>query len=147
MSIFKTIGNKLKRVVSINNIKRAVTGNFSAIGADVIRVATTLSPSEQRAKDAGQTVDATTFNVAPLSADLASFVDDVGSNTSNKLANSLSKLKPVKDISSLATSVYLKAMWEKYRNWIIGFFVSLILFIVGWKILKKGKNVSRARTR
>jgi hypothetical protein len=46
MSIFKTIGSKLKRVISLKNVISAATGNFTAVTADMARVMTTKSPSE-----------------------------------------------------------------------------------------------------
>jgi hypothetical protein len=145
VSIFKSIGSKLKRVVSLNNIKRAVTGNFTAIGADVVRVATTLSPAEQRAKDAGQSNTEQAFSVAPLSAEVNTFLDAKGEQYKSAVAGKISQNPTFQGLTDILAKAGVQTMWVKYRNWIIGAVVSIILFIVGWKILKKGKNVTRAR--
>lgn len=47
---FKSVGNKLKRVVSVKNLVRGVTGNISAIGEDVSRVIKSDDPKKKNLK-------------------------------------------------------------------------------------------------
>ncbi|MDD5151420.1 MAG: hypothetical protein PHC28_13260 [Flavobacterium sp.] len=145
MGFFKGIGNKLKRVVSIKNLTRAVTGNFSAIGADALRIAKSKDPNAT--KNSPATVEIAQHYEIPSYAN--DVLDSVGKAASDKISKVLSDSKFVKDNSDSVNKFVFKVWWDtnwsKYKNWIIGFFVSLILFIVGWKLLKKGKGVVRGK--
>ena len=150
MGFFKSIGKKLKRVVSLKNLTRAVTGQFSAIGKDVIRVATTNSPAENRAIEAAAIAKAQAENVpyvpAPAPAPvvlpkmLETMLDGQGQEFNSQLTTKLAQNPQVQNLTDTLVSTGLKAYWVKYRNWIIGFLVALLLFFVGRWAFFSGKS-------
>lgn len=140
MSIFKTLGNKLKRVVSLNNLTRAVTGNFTAIGADVTRVMTTTDPNKPANPESN--VAMSTFSIPqPITDVLAAKDAQYDKNVQDSVASN----PTVQKWANNATMIAIKAFWLKNKNWVIGAVLSILLFIVGWKLLKTGKHVARGR--
>lgn len=141
MSIFKTIGTKLKRVVSLNNLTKAITGNFTGIGQDVVRVMTTKSPSEIKKGLVSTEQVVPAFTIPPeVNTIIASKETQYKSAVSSKLAENTA----VQNVSHMLSKTYLNAMWLKHKNFIIGLGATLVLVLIGWKILKK-PSVNRAR--
>ncbi len=141
MSIFKTIGTKLKRVVSLNNLTKAITGNFTGIGQDVVRVMTTKSPSEIKKGLVSTEQVVPAFTIPPeVNTIIASKETQYKSAVSSKLAENTA----VQNVSDMLSKTYLNAMWLKHKNFIIGLGATFVLVLIGWKILKK-PSVNRAR--
>lgn len=140
MGFFKSIGNKLKRVVSIKNLTNAVTGNFTAIGKDVVRVATTSDPKKS------PSVPDTT--IVPLGYTLPQPVQEVLKAQDEKyktnVINSVASIPVVQDTNSFFSKVYLQSMWLKYKNWIIGF-LCVVGVILLWKFAFSKKKSTRRR--
>lgn len=139
MGFFKSIGNKLKRAVSLKNLTRAVTGQFSAIGSDVVRIASTTDPSKSKS-----VVDTT---VVPLGYTLPPQVQDVLKQQENiyqkNVIDSVSSIPVVQDANSWMSKVYIQSMWMKYKNWVIGLGVVLLLVFGLRRLTRKKKNVRR----
>lgn len=144
MSIFKSIGTKLKRVISLNNLTRAATGQFTAIGSDVIRVATTKSPAEIKLASKSTEQVMQPFE---MSAQVKTVLDAKGTTFKDAVSSKLAANPTVQNVSDMFTMTYLKSMWIEKRNWIIGAFVFVVLAIVGWKVFKKpsAKRATRRR--
>lgn len=149
MGIFKKLGAKLKRVVSIKNLVNGVTGNFGAIAKDAVRVATTADPVKNSAgvvQNSG--VQDTSFlkpnySVPPVAMDV---IEGQGKAFGAKVANLVGSQSAVQNTNSFFTKVYLESMYQKYKTWITLFFVALFGFIM-YKVLKGGKTRTRARGR
>jgi len=145
MGFFKKIGNKIKRAVSIKNLTRAVTGNFSAVGEDLLRIARTEDPNaKQKTDSTGAYPISQNFQVPEF---VNESLDTVGRNFSNnlttKMANSPLVRKNVADVNQFVFSVWWKATWTKYKKWIIGGTVAIIALFI-WKF-RKPKNRSYRR--
>jgi hypothetical protein len=149
MGIFKKLGSKLKRVVSIKNLVNGVTGNFSAIAKDAIRVATTEAPVKNNAgvvQNAGA-VDTTflkpDYVIPPVAMDV---IEGQGKAFGAKVATAVAKETAVQGTTSFFTSVYLQSMYQKYKTWITLFFALLGAFIL-YKVLRKDKTPVRGKYR
>jgi hypothetical protein len=143
MSIFKTLGSKLKRVISIKNLTNVATGQFTAIGADLVRVATTKSPAEIKKGLAS------TEQVAPnfaIPKEVNTILDSKGAQFKTAVSTALAQNPTVQNVSDMFTKTYIQSMWLKYKNWIIGLIATLVMVFIGWKIFKK-PAVKRGRTR
>jgi len=143
MGFFKSIGKKLKRVISIKNLTNVATGNFSAVGKDLVRVATTNSPAENRAIEAKLQAEAIALNlpyVAPapvspvqLPKMLETVLDGQGAAFNGQVTTKLAQNTQVQNLTDTLVSTGIKAYWEKYKNWFLGFLVTLLLFFtVRW---------------
>lgn len=141
MGFFKSIGNKLKRVVSINTLTKVATGNFSAVGKEVLRVATTDKIKDPKT---GKMI------VVPSGTkiEIPEFVDNVlkveGDKFAKIAASAVAENKTVQDAVDFLSKAAIKAWWLKHRNWIIGLLVSLLLFFAV-KSAFFGKMNKRAR--
>lgn len=147
MGIFKKLGSKLKRVVSIKNLVNGVTGNFGAIAKDAVRVATTEGPKKNVS---GVVIDAggvdTTF-LKPnyqIPAPAMDLIEGQGKAFGAKVATVVSSQSAVQNTNSFFTKVYLESMYLKYKTWITLFFALLGAFIL-YKVLRSGKTKTRAR--
>lgn len=146
MSIFKTLGQKIKRVVSIKNVLNAATGNFTAIASDAKRVLTTQAPIK---KGSVNTPIEKTF----VSYDTPSFVNDIltvkGKDFNQRLIKTVSSSNLVQDnigqTNGFFAQIWANATWIKYKTWFIAGFV-LIGALIGWKLYSKKGN-SRGRVR
>jgi len=140
MGFFKSIGNKLKRVISIKNLVRGVTGQFGAIGADAIRVATTTDPKK------GKSVpDATLIPVNyAIPAPAMDVLNAQGSIFAKKVVDSVAGVPVVQNTNAFMSKIYIQSMWIKYKNWIIGFLIVLVTTLTIWK-LTKSKTRGRRR--
>lgn len=150
MGFFKKIGNKLKRVISIKNITRAATGQFGAIGKDVLRVASTEDPKEVRAKQAaaaakGQTYTPAPVKVAEMPKEIEVILDSEGQTFKKNLLKQASDSGVVQDASSFAINTALLAYWKKYRAWLIGLLFALIMFFSLRWVFKKSSRSGKSR--
>ncbi|RTY69688.1 hypothetical protein [Flavobacterium sp. LB2P53] len=139
MGFFKSIGSKLKRVVSLKNLVRGVTGNFTAIGEDVVRVATTSDP-----KKGLSLVDTT---LVPSGYTIPEPIQDIlksqDSSYRTNVINSVASIPVVQDANSFMSKLWIQSQWFKYKNWIIGFLSVLSVFLL-WKfVFSKKKNTRR----
>ncbi|MBF2709252.1 hypothetical protein [Flavobacterium soyangense] len=141
MSIFKTLGTKIKRVVSIKNIINAGSGQFTAIAKDAQRVLTSVDPKKKTSE--------TVFKDFDIPSPVNDYLTVVGAKQNERLTSSLANSKIVQDnvskVNGFFSSVWLKANWIKYKTWIIVFVVAVLGFI-GWKMYSK-KSISRGRAR
>lgn len=151
MGFFKKLGSKLKRVISLKNVTRAATGQFGAIGKDVIRVVTTNSPAEIRALKAAAEAKGQVFVPPPVKtveipAPIESVLDAQGSKFAYSTAKALSKNETVQNATSFLTKVGLQTFWEnnkKWLYWVIGLIFALIMFLTfrwAFRSAKGGKR-------
>lgn len=139
MGFFKSIGNKLKRVVSIKNLVNGVTGNFSAVGKDIVRVVSTEHPK----KKAIEPINSLTQKGFVLPPPVAEILESQDKLYQTNLVKSVAELKPVQDLNSWFTKVWFQSQSLKYKNWIIGFLAVVTVFLI-WKFgFSKKKNTRR----
>ncbi|TRX29646.1 hypothetical protein FNW25_01420 [Flavobacterium franklandianum] len=142
MSIFKTIGNKLKRAISLKNVINAATGNFTAVTAELKRVATTSDP-KKGASSASQVV--VPFEVPKEIENLISGQASVYQNNLAKtIGNSKMAQNNVNDVNSLFSKIWWQATWTKNKTWIIVGIVAVGSFI-GWLVFRKKPSKGRVR--
>ena len=137
MGFFKNIGNKLKRVVSIKNLVRGVSGDFSGIGADVKRVMSTPDP-----KKAVNPLTDEKFEVPHMVTDVLKAQD--GKYKANVI-NSVTDIKAVQDATDWLTKAWFQAQWKKHQNWIYGFIFVLVSFLLLRKFVFKPALRTRKR--
>lgn len=148
MGLFKKLGSSLKRVISIKNITRAATGQFGAIGKDVLRVVSTEDPKEVRKKQAEALAKGQTYTPAPVTPIempivVESVLNSEGDKFSKKLVTEVAKNESVQNATSLLTKVGLEAFWnnnKKWIQWVIGFVFALIGFFTIRMLLKGSKR-------
>ncbi|MFV8389806.1 hypothetical protein [Flavobacterium sp. LB1P71] len=140
MGFFKSIGNKLKRVVSVKNLVNGVTGNFSAVGADVVRVASSEDPKRK----VTQPVNTLTQKGSVLSTPVVDMLANADKTYQDNLIKSVAELKPVQDANTWFAKLFAKSQWEKYKNWIIGFGAVVSVFVL-WKFVFSKKQNTRKR--
>lgn len=142
MSIFKTIGAKLKRVISLKNLTNAVTGNFTAIGADVVRVASTKAPTKNGVVSKEQV--AKNFVIPDE-------VNDVliakGEQYKTAVASKIASNETAQAVTDIFTKAYFQAFWIKNKSVIIGALVFLGISFTAWKVLKKPTSKRGVRKR
>lgn len=142
MSIFKTLGNKLKRVVSLKNVINAATGNFTAVASDAKRVMTTPDP-KTGANQSSQVV--IPMEIPQEVNDIIQSQGAVYQNTlAKKVASSRLVQSNVNDANSLFTKIWWQATWHKNKTLIIVVLVAVASF-VGWKVFAKKSTKSRVR--
>ncbi len=141
MSIFKTIGNKLKRVISLKNVISAATGNFTAVAADAKRIMST--PDPKRKTPASQVV--LPLEIPKEVNDIIESQGAIYQNTlSKKIAASKLVQSNVNDANSLFTKIWWQATWQKNKTLIIIVLVA-IASLIGWKVFAKKQSKSRVR--
>lgn len=144
MGIFKKLGGKLKRVISIKNLINVGTGQFGAVAKDAIRVATSKDPIK------GQFVtgEDTTF-LKPnyqIPAPAMDVIEGQGKVFGDKVAQVVSSNQAVQNGSSFFTKVYLQSMYQKYKTWITVVVFAIISFIL-YKVLSKSNPRQRGKYR
>lgn len=137
MGVFKQLGGKLKRVVSLKNLVNGVTGNFSAIGKDVVRVATTSDP---KSKVVQAPLLPKNYEVPSVVND---FLESKGDEQNRRVAKIIGSQPLAQKGATLATRAYIQAMWVKYRNYIIGVSIVITVFLVGRKLLTAKRGSKR----
>lgn len=142
MGFFKNVGNKLKRVISIKNLFNGVTGNFSAIGKDVVRVATTTDP-KKGVSVIDTSVVAKGFGLPPQVEQVLKSQEQI---YAKNIVSSVASIPVVQDANSFMSKLYIQSMWLKYKNWIIGFLITLAVILFLRKFVFSKKN-NRKRTR
>lgn len=150
MGFFKKIGSSLKRVISIKNITRAATGQFGAIGKDVLRIASTEDPAEVRRKQAeaqakGETYTPAVVQPVQMPALVENILDSKGADFNTSLTSKLAQNKVVQDLTSTAVNTGIKAYWQKYKTWIIGFLFALVMFFSLRWVFKKASGSGKRR--
>lgn len=129
MGFFKSIGTKLKRAISIKNLTNVATGNFSAVGQDLIRVATT-----EKIKDANGkvTIVPNGFSKTPVVIPDAvnAVLNSEGAKFNQKVVSAVASNPTVQNATDLLTKIGIQAFWNKNKNWIIGLGASIVLFVV-----------------
>ncbi|MGL2994562.1 hypothetical protein [Flavobacterium sp. TSSA_36] len=139
MGFFKDATNKLKRVVSVKNLVRGVTGNFSAIAEDAQRVMTTEDP-----KKVAKQVNSLTNKTFAIPQPVSDVVKQAETNYTNNLINSVAGMPAVQDANAFMSKLWIQSMWNKYKTQILLFGGALVALLV----LKFGiKTNNRKRRR
>lgn len=129
MGFFKSLGTKLKRAISIKNLTNVATGNFSAVGQDLIRVATT-----EKTKDAnGKVVIVPNgFSKTPVVVPDAvkAVLDSEGAKFNQKVVSAVASNETVQNATNLLTKIGIQAFWNRNKNYIIGLITAIVLFVV-----------------
>ena len=141
MGFFKNVGNKLKRAISLKNLVRGVTGNFSAIGEDVSRIMKSEDPKKAQAQAANVLTDSA-FQLPKPVVDVLNTQDSI---YKENLINSAASVGAVQDANTFMTKLYIQSMWLKYKNWIIGFLLVLSAFLLIRKFFFKKTSARRKR--
>lgn len=144
MGFFKSIGSKLKRVISIKNLTNVATGNFSAVGQEVLRVATTTAKKDTTGKTV---IVSNGLSKTPvvMPQEVSDMLDAKGKPFSNNLTKKLAENKTTQDVVDMVTKTAIQAFWLKNKNWFIGLGVSIIAFIVVKKTMFSGKSRKSGR--
>ncbi|TRX06196.1 hypothetical protein [Flavobacterium gawalongense] len=140
MGFFKSVGNKLKRVVSMKNLVSGVTGNFSAIGKDIVRVATTTDPKKGKSV-VDTSVVAKGFQLSPQVEQVLKSQEQI---YADNIVNSVASIPAVQDANSFMSKLYIQSMWLKYKNWFIGLGAVVFVFVL-LKFVFSKKNNRRTR--
>lgn len=144
MGLFKKLGSKLKRVVSIKNIINAGTGRFDLIAKDAIRVATSEAPAKK-----GEPFTQDTTFLKPnyeIPTPAMDVIQSQGKAFGAKVVSAVSKETAVQGTSDFFTKVYLESMYIKYKKWITIVVVAIVGFIL-YKVLRKDKTPVRGKYR
>lgn len=126
MGFFKSIGNKLKRVVSVKNLVRGVTGQYSAIGADVKRVMTTEDP-----KKVAKEVNSLTNKNFQIPEPVNDMVQQAEKNYQMNVAKSIAEIPAVQNANAFMSKLWIQSMWNKYKTQILlvaGAFVAFFAY-------------------
>lgn len=147
MSIFKTIGTKLKRVISLKNVINGVTGNYAGIALDAKRVLTTKAPSKKGVVSAPS--DEKLVQAFDIPVEVSNILNTAGAKQAQRTAKVIAQTSIVQNnldgANKFMLNVWWDATWLKYKTYIlIG--LALITVFIGWKVLGK-KSVSRGRAR
>lgn len=144
MGFFKSLGSKLKRVISIKNLTNVATGNFSALGKDVLRVATT-----EVKKDSNGVTSIVSNGLSKTPVVMPQTVSDIldaqGQKTSKQLVSALATNDSFSNATTFLTKAWLQSQWLKYKNWLIGLGVAIIMFLVVNKTMFSGKSRKSGR--
>ena len=127
MGFFKDIGNKLKRVVSVKNLVRGVTGNFSAIAEDAKRVMTTEDP-----KKVAKQVNSLTNKAFEIPQPVTDIVKQADANYQANLVASVASIPAVQNANAFMSKLWIQSMWGKYKTQILLICGAIGAFLV-WK--------------
>lgn len=133
MGFFKQAISKVKRVVSLNNLTRAITGDFVGIGKDAMRIVTTQAPVK------GVSAPDTTFlKDASIPKPVLDVLTQKGADFKALVTAKTAEIPVVTKIGDYFTSAYLKAKYTQYKTyiWIV---VGLVVVYVAWRKLRKPK--------
>lgn len=138
MGFFKDIGNKLKRVVSVKNLVRGVTGNFSAIAEDAKRVMTTEDP-----KKVAKQVNSLTNKAFEIPQPVTDIVKQADANYQANLVASVASIPAVQDANAFMSKLWIQSMWGKYKTQILligGSIGALLVWKYGFKNNRKRRR-------
>jgi hypothetical protein len=128
MGFFKNVGSKLKRVISIKNALNTVTGNFSAVGKDLVRVASTPDPKKPIV--IGQKiVNSYPALIAPntvIPKPIQDLLVTQGAKQQSKIADVLANDTTFQGVTDVLTKAGIQAFWIKNKVWFIGAGVVII---------------------
>lgn len=143
MGFFKSLGNKLKRVVSIKNALNVVSGKFADVGKDILRVATTEKITDSNGK---VSIVPNGFSKSPviMPTPVTDILNSQGQKVSAQIVTAIADNSTTQTAVDLLTKVGLQAFWTKHKNWIIGLAASILVFIVV-KMTFFRKNKGRAK--
>ncbi|PIF34661.1 hypothetical protein CLU81_5322 [Flavobacterium sp. 9] len=142
MGLFKKIGQKIKRVVSLKNVINTVSGNFGAVAKDAVRIATTEKPTKE-APVINQVVSPTPVVIPQTILDIA---DAQGAKFSQNLTSKIAKTDTAQDASSFLAKIGMQSLYEKYKTWITVGALALLAFIL-WRVFGHKKGTARSRAR
>jgi hypothetical protein len=143
MGLFKKIGQKIKRVVSLKNVINTVSGNFGAVAKDAVRIATTEKPTKE-APTVNQVVSQSSPVVIPQT--ILDIADAQGAKFSQNLTSKIAKTDSAQDASSFLAKIGLQSLYEKYKTWITVGALALLAFIL-WRVFGHKKGTARSRAR
>lgn len=144
MGFFKSIGSKLKRVISIKNLTNVATGNFSAVGKDVLRVASTTVKKDA---NGNSVIVPNGLSKTPvvIPQEVSDILDAQGQKTQKQLVTALAKNDSFSNATTFLTKAWIQAQWLKYKNWLIGLGVAILMFILVKKTMFSGKSRKSGR--
>lgn len=150
MSVFKTIGTKVKRLASLKNVINAVSGNYAAVGKEALRVASTKAPAKKGVTNVGLNAsEEQTIKAYEIPTTVQQMLNTAGAKQAKKTSQLLANTPFVQDnldtANKFALSVWWDATWLKYKHFILAG-LALIAVFIGWKVLGK-KSGSRGRAR
>lgn len=134
MGFFKSIGNKLKRVVSVKNLVRGVTGNFSAIAEDAKRIMTTEDPKKVSAQ-----VNSLTDKNFEIPQPVTDIIKQADANYQANLVASVASIPAVQDANAFMSKLWIQSMWGKYKTQILLIGCAIVALLV-WKFGFKNKR-------
>lgn len=127
MGFFKSIGKKLKRVISLKNLTRVATGQFGEVGKSVLRVMST----DNLGKDAnGRSIIVPTGTKLEMPKAIETVLNSEGDKFKKIVEDKVASSPAAQDAASFLTNVGFKALWFKYKNWIIGLLCAIALIVV-----------------
>jgi len=142
MGLFKQLGGKLKRVISLKNLINVGTGNFSAVAKDAVRVATSKDPIKgQFVTGVDDTFLKPDYTI-PVSA--MDVIEGQGKVFGSKVSTVIAKQTAVQNTNDFFTKVYIESMYIKYKNWIM-IVVAIVVSFVLYKVLRSKKPAYRGR--
>ena len=143
MGFFKDIGKKIKRVVSLKNAINVATGQWTAVGKDVIRVATTNAPNKVGEVQLPILDNTTMVGKAMQGSVITSQMDAVLTAKGNEFAQKTAEIVGITPqatgVSDWFTKAYLSGMWLRYKNYIL-IVIAIILGLFAWKHFAKPKR-------
>lgn len=134
MSVFKTLGNKLKRVVSLKNALNLVGGKYVDVLGDVKRVATTGKP---KGKSIASQATFKNFEFPTEVMEVALTKErDFVNNVSKSIASSKIVQDNINGTNRFMTKVWWQATWTKNKKMIL-IVAGLVVVFVGYKFMNK----------
>lgn len=137
MGFFKKAANKLKRVVSLKNATNLVTGQWSAVAKDAVRVVTTERDWERESNGSPSVLPA-----VEIPTPVNDILNSQGKAFSAKVVTKVAGEKGVQEATSLLTDIYLTSLYKKYKAyvWVVG---SLLIGGILYKVFGKKKPINR----
>lgn len=144
MSILKTLGNKIKRVVSLKNVMNAVTGNYVGIVADAKRIATTKDKHSKT--QASQQVIA-----VPDTAIIEQAAANLDARFKGNVTTAIAESKIVQDningTNAFLSKLWFQATWKKNKGLILGAGAVIVGLISYFAFFRKNHTSQRGRRR
>lgn len=138
MGFFKSVGNKLKRVVSVKNLVRGVTGNFSGIAEDAKRIMTTEDP-----KKVAKVVNSLTNKSFEIPQPVTDIIKQADANYQANLINSVASIPAVQNANAFMSKLWFQSMWGKYKTQILIVLGAVVAFLLYRRYDKNKKPVRR----
>lgn len=139
MGFFKSVGNKLKRVVSVKNLVNGVTGNFSAIAQDAKRVMTTEDP--KKSKNAPN--NSLTNKAFEIPKEVQQMVETQEKKYIDNVTKSVAENPTVQKTSDFFTKLWFETQWRLHKTKILVALALLCGFLVYWFRFRKRKSRRR----